>query len=302
MLFRSIQNSEGKYKALVIYNEASHFSAGANLGLAMFMINIAMWPQVEQFVATGQKVFLDLKYAPFPVVSAPSGMALGGGCEILLAADAIQAHAETYCGLVEVGVGLIPGWGGCKEMILRLQERERAAFKHNLEKIDKRSLWFSPDTTPMGATRKAFETIGVATVAKSAQEAKEIGFMRESDGITMNRDRLLHDAKAKALDLAKDYKPKEQITDIRLPGKTGKLALDMAVADLRKSGKATPYDVVVSSHLAAVLSGGDTDMTKTLSEQDLLDLELKEFMHLLHENGTYARIEHMLEKGKPLRN
>jgi len=290
------------YKALVVYNEASHFSAGANLGLAAFMINISMWPQVENFVATGQKIFMDLKYAAFPMVSAPSGMALGGGCEILLASDAVQAHAETYTGLVEVGVGIIPGWGGCKEMILRFQERERAKFKSDLAKIDKKGLWFSPDTTPMGAVRKAFETIGVATVAKSAHEAVDIGYLRHSDGVSMNRDRLLYDAKQRALEMAKDYTAPEKIEEIRLPGATAKTALEMAVSDLRKSGKATPHDVVVSDHLATVLSGGDTDMLDTISEEDLLKLELAEFMKLLRYDGTMDRIEHMLSTGKPLRN
>lgn len=299
---KTIGDGSGEYKALVIYNEAPHFSAGANLGLAMFMINIAMWPQVEQFIAAGQKVFMDLKYAPFPVVSAPSGMALGGGCEILLASDAVQAHAETYVGLVEVGVGLIPGWGGCKEMILRNMEREKARFKKNLGKIGKEQLWFSPDTTPMGAVRKAFETIGTATVAKSAAEAMNIGYFRESDGITMNRDRLLYDAKQRALEMAKNYQPKDKVEGIRMPGPTGKKALDMAVSDLRKSGKATPYDVVVSDHLAAVLSGGDADYTTPITEDDLLRLELEQFSFLIRNEGTMARIEHMLENGKPLRN
>lgn len=304
MLVKAQKLIEGSddYKALVIYNEASHFSAGANLGLALFMVNIAMFAQVEEFIRTGQKIFMDLKFANFPVVSAPSGMALGGGCEILLTADAVQAHAETYCGLVEVGVGVIPGWGGCKEMILRFQERERAKFAKDLGKIDKDNLWFSPDTTPMGAVRSAFETIGMASVAKSAFEAVDIGYLRHSDGITMNRDRLLFDAKTRALDLAKDYVPPQKAEDIRLPGATGKLALDMAVSDLRKSGKATPYDVVVSDHLARVLTGGDTDATQTLTEDDLLKLELERFMDLLKQDGTLARIEHMLETGKPLRN
>ncbi len=290
------------YKALVIYNEASHFSAGANLGLAIFMINIAMWPQVEGFVSRGQQVFMDLKFASFPMVSAPSGMALGGGCEILLAADAVQAHAETYTGLVEVGVGLLPGWGGCKEMILRYQERERAKFAHDMAEIGKGNVWFSPDTTPVGAVRKAFETIGMATVAKSAQEAVDIGYFRETDGITMNRDRLLYDAKKRALELANGYAAPEKRTDIRLGGDGAKMALDLAVSDLRKSGKATPYDVVVSDHLATVLSGGDKDYTETLTEDDLLKLELREFMKLLHNEGTLERIEHMLGTGKPLRN
>ncbi len=290
------------YKAMVVYNEASHFSAGANLGLAIFMINIAMWPQVEGFVSRGQKVFMDLKFSDFPVIGAPSGMALGGGCEILLAADAVQAHAETYTGLVEVGVGLIPGWGGCKEMILRFQERERAKFAKDMDKIGKDNIWFSPDTTPVGAVRKAFETIGVATVAKSAQEAVDIGYFRESDGISMNRDRLLYDAKQRALALADGYEAPAKREDIRLGGAGAKMALDLAVSDLRKSGKATPYDVVVSDHLAAVLSGGSKDYTETLSEDDLINLELEEFMKLLRHDGTLERIEHMLETGKPLRN
>jgi len=298
---KTIESSD-EYKALVIYNEASHFSAGANLGLAVFMINIAMWPQVEQFVATGQKVFMDLKFSNFPVIGAPSGMALGGGCEILLASDAVQAHAETYTGLVEVGVGLIPGWGGCKEMILRFQEREKAKFANDLGKIDKKNLWFSPNTTPMGAVRKAFETIGVATVAKSAHEAIDIGYFRHSDGVTMNRDRLLYDAKQRALKMAENYTPPEKVEEIRLPGAGGKTALDLAVGDLRKSGKATPYDVVVSDHLANVLTGGENDLTETVSEDDLLALELSEFMGLLRNEGTMERIEHMLSTGKPLRN
>ena len=304
MLVKTKKTIEGSddYKALVVYNEASHFSAGANLGLALFMVNIAMFPQVEEFIRTGQKIFMDLKFADFPMVSAPSGMALGGGCEILLCADAVQAHAETYTGLVEVGVGVIPGWGGCKEMILRLQERERAKFAKDLGKIDKKELWFSPDTTPMGAVRKAFETIGTATVAKSGFEAIDIGYFRDTDGITMNRDRLLYDAKQRALELAKDYTPPEKAEDIHLPGAGGKTALDLAVSDLHKSGKATDYDVVVSDHLARVLTGGDTDITETLSEEDLLNLEVERFMDLMRNPGTLARIEYMLDNGKPLRN
>ncbi len=297
------KGSGGKWKALVVYNEASNFSAGANLGMAAFMINIAMWPQVEEFVARGQRVFMNLKFASFPVVSAPSGMALGGGCEILLASDAVQPHAETYTGLVEVGVGIIPGWGGCKEMILRFREKEKQQFAKNLGKIGKKNLWFSPDVTPMGAARKAFETIAVATVAKSAFEAIDIGYFRESDIVTMNRDRLLFDAKQRALGLARDYKPPAKADDIRLPGAGGRMALDLAVSDLKKSGKATPYDVVVSGALASVLTGGKKgDWTVKLTEDDILKLELKEFMQLLHNDGTLKRIEYMLDNGKPLRN
>jgi 3-hydroxyacyl-CoA dehydrogenase len=295
-----IGKGDGPYKAMVIYNEGSNFSAGANLGLALFAMNIALWPQIEELVAGGQKIYKALKYAPFPVVAAPSGLALGGGCEILLHADHVQAHAETYCGLVEVGVGVIPGWGGCKEMVLRYQEEEREAYD---KATGGKRLWFSPKNTPMGAVRKAFETIAMAKVAKSAQEAKELRYLKKTDGITMNRDRLLFDAKQKALALAKDYKAPEPVTEIRLPGPSGRMALDMAVSDLRKSGKATPYDVVVSGAVARVLSGGEkADWTKPMGEEDLYRLEREEFMKLVKNEGTLARIEHMLEKGKPLRN
>lgn len=291
---QTIGDGKGQYKALVVYNEGSAFSAGANLGLALFMINIAMWPQVEEFIAGGQRVYRALKFAPFPVVSAPSGLALGGGCEILLHSDHVQAHAETYTGLVEAGVGLLPAWGGCKEMILRFRNRQKA--KHN-------QMWFSPANDPMTATRQAFETIGMAAVAKSAAEAKAIGYFRDSDGVTMNRDRLLYDAKQKALALAKDYKAPEPVKDIRLSGPSGKYALEMAVADLKKNGKATPYDVVVSSHIAAVLTGGEkADWTRPVNEDDLLNMERAEFIKLLRNEGTMARIEYMLDNGKPLRN
>ncbi|MCB1556635.1 MAG: 3-hydroxyacyl-CoA dehydrogenase/enoyl-CoA hydratase family protein [Alphaproteobacteria bacterium] len=295
-----IGDMSGDYKALVIYNEGSHFSAGANLGLAMFAMNIALWPQIEALVEGGQKIYKALKYAPFPVIAAPSGMALGGGCEILLHADHVQAHAETYCGLVEVGVGLLPGWGGCKEMLLRYQAEEQDNYD---KATGGKTMWFSPKTTPMGAVRKAFETIAMARVAKSAQEAKEIRYLKASDGVTMNRDRLLFDAKQKALALAKEYKAPEPVSEIRLPGPSGKMALDMAVSDLCKSGRATPYDVTVSGAVATVLTGGEkADWTAPLSEEDLYKLERTEFMKLVHNDGTMNRIEHMLTTGKPLRN
>jgi 3-hydroxyacyl-CoA dehydrogenase len=185
-------------------------------------------------------------------------------------------------------------------MILRFQEKERQAYA---KAGGGKPIWFSPNTTPMGAMRQAFGVIGTAQVAKSAQEAKAIGYFKDSDAITMNRDRLLFDAKEKALELAKGYSAPEKVTDIRLPGKSGKVALDMAVADYAKNGMATPYDVVVSGHLAHILSGGDKgDWTNPLSEDDLLKLEYIEFMKLVRNEGTVSRVEHMLENGKPLRN
>jgi len=296
---KTINDESNDYKSLVIYNEGTHFSAGANLGLAIFAMNIGLFPQIDEMVSGGQAAYMALKHAPFPVVSAPSGFAFGGGCEILLHSDHVQLHAETYTGLVEVGVGLIPGWGGCKELVIRYQERERAQYA---KATGGEKMWFSPDTTPMGAIRKAFEVIGTATVAKSGPEAKNIYF-RDSDGITMNRNRLLFDAKQKALDLVEGYEAPQKRDDIRLPGPSGKMALELAVADMRKSGIATPYDVTVSSALATVLTGGDkADWTEPMNDDDLIKLERTEFMRLVHNEGTMQRIEHMLAKGKPLRN
>ncbi|MDP9196040.1 MAG: 3-hydroxyacyl-CoA dehydrogenase NAD-binding domain-containing protein [Pseudomonadota bacterium] len=279
----TIGDGKGDYRALVIYNESENFSVGANLGLALFALNVALYPAVEQLISEGQETWMALKYAPFPVVSAPSGMALGGGCELLLHSDAVQAHAETYTGLVEVGVGVIPGWGGCKEMLLR-----HAANKKR-------------PGGPMPPVATAFENISTAKVARSAAEAHDLLILRSTDGITMNRDRQLADAKAKALELAKGYMP-PQPGEIRLPGPSAKLALQMAVDGFAKQGKATPYDVVVTNHLAEVLSGGNTDITQVLSEQTLLDLEKDSFIRLVCHDGTLRRIEHMLDTGKPLRN
>lgn len=272
-----------KFKALVIYNEGAHFSAGANLGLAMFAVNIAAWSEIEKLVSGGQQAFKALKYAPFPVVAAPSGMALGGGCETLLNSDAVQAHSESYIGLVECGVGLIPGWGGCGEMI----ERWRA-----MPGMPK---------GPMPAVSKVFEIVSTATVAKSAAEARELGFLRPTDGVTMNRDRLLADAKTRALAMAEGYTPPAP-PEFRLPGASGKTALTLAVESFQARGLATDYDGVVSGRLATVLTGGDADPTEVVTEAQLLALELSEFMQMVHDARSQARIEHMLGTGKPLRN
>ena len=271
------------HKGLVIYNEGSNFSVGANVGMALFAANVALWPMIEDLVATGQRTYKALKYAPFPVVGAPSGMALGGGCEILLHCDAIQAHAETYAGLVEVGVGVIPGWGGCKELLTR---------------------WATAPKAPRGPVppvARAFEAIGTAKVAKSAAEAQEMMILRDGDAITMNRDRLLADAKAKALALADNYAPPEEAR-LRLPGETGRAAIEMAVRDFELKGLVTPHDRVVVEELKYVLTGGDTDIVDEVGEDDLLKLERGAFAKLIRHPGTLARIEHMLDTGKPLRN
>ena len=283
LIGKTIALVKAEYKALVIYNEATNFSVGANIGLALFAANIAAWMQVESLIATGQEMMQKLKYAPFPVVAAPSGMALGGGCEFLLHSDAVQAYAETYAGLVECGVGLLPGWGGCKEMLGR---------------------WSTNPALPKGpmpAPMKVFEMVSTAKVGKSAAEAGEMLILRKTDRVTMNRYRLLADAKRRALELAVDYKAPEP-REIVLPGPSGKLVLDQAVAGFAKTGMATRHDVTVSGELARVLTGGDTDVIDTVKESKLLDLERESFLRLLRTSGTLARIEHMLETGKPLRN
>ena len=271
------------YKALVIHNEASNFSVGANIGLALFAANIAGWPEISKSVKQGQDTYKALKYAPFPVVGAPSGMALAGGMEVLLHCDALQAHAETYMGLVEVGVGLVPAWGGCKEMLARWQGNTCAP------------------QGPMPAVTKVFETVGTAMVARSAEEARDMLYLRQDDGITMNRDRLLGDAKARALQMAKDYAPPEPL-EYRLPGPTAETAMTMVLNDYYRSGKATAHDLVVGKSLARVLSGGKTDITELLTEDHILSLERRTILELLKTPATLARIEHMLETGKPLRN
>ncbi|MDE1468407.1 3-hydroxyacyl-CoA dehydrogenase/enoyl-CoA hydratase family protein [Aurantiacibacter sp. D1-12] len=283
LIQKAIPLVKSDYKALVVYNEGSNFSAGANLGLAMFAINIAAWSEVEKSVRGGQTAYKALKYAPFPVVSAPFGMALGGGCEICLNSDAIQAHAETYIGLVETGVGIIPGWGGCGEMISRWQENPRHP------------------NGPMPAVSKSFETISTATVAKSAAEAKEHGFLRHSDGITMNRDRLLFDAKQRALSMVDGYEAPEK-PEYRLPGPSGAAALKLAVESFHNRGMATDHDVTVAEELAYVLTGGNTDPVEITTEADMLNLEVEAFMRLVRNSKSQARVEHMLETGKPLRN
>lgn len=283
MLQQAIGIVSKGYKALVIYNEGSNFSVGANLGLLLFAANMASWEQIEGMVKGGQDTYKAMKYAPFPIVGAPAGMALGGGCEVLLHCAAVQAHAETYMGLVEVGVGVIPGWGGCKEMLQR---------------------WVTNKKRPGGLLPpviKVFETVSTATVSKSAQEAQDYLFLRPTDAITMNRDRLLADAKARALAMVEGYQAPEPI-EINLPGPTARTAMQMAVRDFQEMGKATPHDSVVSNQLAYVLSGGDTDMVDKVSEDQLLQLERTAFMNLLHNNNTLARMETMLETGKPLRN
>ena len=192
--------------------------------MALLWSNIRLWGRIENSVKDGQRLYQAMRYAPFPIIGAVAGRALGGGCEMLLHCAAVQAHAESYIGLVETGVGVVPGWGGCATMLTRWQTDGQAP------------------KGPMPAVARVFEIISTATVSRSAAEAMELKFLRPTDGITMNRDRLLADAKVLALELAKDYAPPEPVP-LRLPGETGRVALKMAVRDFRRRGIATPHDV-----------------------------------------------------------
>ena len=284
MLLNAVDMAENEgWKGVVIGNDAANFCAGANLGLALFAANLAAWKDLDDFIGLGQDTYQTLKFSEVPIVAASAGLCLGGGAEVLMHCDAVQAHSESYVGLVEVGVGIIPAWGGCKEYLGRVKEFGLVS------------------NGPMGAVMKAFEVIGTAQVAKSADQARTMGFLGPNDRITMNRDRLLSDAKKTLIELSKDYSPPEPRT-YSLPGPSGKAALELAVNDLALSGKVTPHDIVVTNALAEILTGGDTDITDILEEDDILAMEKNAITTLAKNTDTLDRMQHMLETGKPLRN
>ena len=286
LIRESIALVPDRFAGLVIHNDGEHFSAGVNLREAVAAFRAGEWDRLAAAAELGQGAFRSMKYAPFPVVGAPAGMALGGGCEILLHCDALVAHAETYAGLVEAGVGLIPAWGGCKELLARFSRPDLAGPMPG---------------GPMPPISRAFEMVGLARVSQSAAEARELGILRRGDTIVMNRDRVLAGAIDEVRALSRDYVPPEPPV-FRLPGPSGKTALELAIADLERAGKATPHDVVVADALARVLTGGDADLTDEVTEDELLALEREAALSLLGTEGTRARIGHMLETGKPLRN
>lgn len=290
-----------QYRAMVIYNEEKNFSLGANIGLlsAGFQsmkapaikalalsgaVEQGVYSAVEAMLYHGQRVFKALRSAPFPVIGAPQGMALGGGCEILLHCDALQASAETYMGLVESGVGLIPAWGGCVRFLERAQK----------------ATGIQGGTIP--PVRLAFQTIMMPqfSVSTSAHDARTKHWLNDEDGITMNPDRLLADAKAKALAKADHYTPPPGF-QYRLPGSAGKSALHMAIDDFYHKGDATYHDVVVADALSEVLTGGPTDASRLRSESDIAQLERENFLSLLKTEQTKKRIAATLKTGKPLR-
>jgi 3-hydroxyacyl-CoA dehydrogenase len=281
------------FTAFVITGDSANFSVGANLMQLLLSIQEAEWDEVEFAVKQFQNMTQAIKFCPRPVVVAPSGMCLGGGVEISLHAAARQPHAELYMGLVEAGVGLIPGGGGCKEMLLRAIEAGSS---------------IRPDARGEGveifeAIKKNFETIAKATVSTSAAEARSLGFLRPSDGITLNRDRLLTDAAAKAAALAAaGYTAPVTQTAIPAPGENVLATLKLAVWTMREGQYISDHDAKVANWAAYALSGGKVTPGTPVSEQYLLDLEREAFLSLCGEKKTQERIAFTLKTGKPLRN
>lgn len=281
------------FDAFVITNDAANFSVGANLMLLLMSIQDEEWDDVDLAIRSFQGMTQAVKFSPKPVVIAPFGLTLGGGTEISLHAPALQPHAELYMGLVEVGVGLLPGAGGCKEMLLRAVDSASSI----------RPGGRGESVELMEAMKKVFETIATAKVATSAQEARGLGFLKPADRITMNRDRVLSDAKARALEIVRaEYAPPQPREDIPAPGENVLAMLKMGVHLMRQGGYITEYEVKLGNKVAEVLCGGNVTPGTPVSEQYLLDLEREAFKSLCGEAKTRERIQYTLKTGKTLRN
>ncbi len=289
--------SGDNFDAFVITNDAVNFSAGANLMLVLLSIQEQEWDDIDLGVRQFQGMTQAIKFSPRPVVSAPFGLCLGGGTEISLHAAARQPHAELYTGLVEVGVGLLPGGGGCKEMLLRAVDSAAASRG----KASGEALAGSVEM--MEAMKRTFELIATAKVATSAHEARAFGFLSDSDRITMNRERVLSDAKARALQLFRaGYEPPVPRTDIPAPGENLLAALKLGVHLMRQGDFITDYEVTLGGKIAEVLCGGTVTPGTPVSEQYILDLEREGFKSLCGEKKTQERIQYTLKTGKTLRN
>lgn len=286
MLHQALREAESGFEAVVVANQGPDFSAGANLVLLLVEAQEGNWEELDLAVRTFQQLNQAVKYFPKPVVVAPHGRTLGGGCELVLHASRVQAAMETYMGLVETAVGLIPAGGGVKETATRVAER----FPEEV----------AGDLFPL--LRWAFELVATARVATSAEECRKFGFLRPGDGITLNPDRLVADAKEVALSLVRTgYRPPLR-RPVRVGGERVRAALYAGLHNLRVAGHITEYDEYVGRKLAYVLTGGDVPEGARVDEQHLLDLEREVFLSLLGEPRTQERIRHMLERGRPLRN
>ncbi|MCL0079898.1 3-hydroxyacyl-CoA dehydrogenase/enoyl-CoA hydratase family protein [Dehalococcoidia bacterium] len=296
MLNYSIKEVEENFEGLVIGNHGRNFSVGANLMLLLFESQSRNWDAIQLVVKQFQDACSRIKYAEKPVVAAPSGMALGGGCEICMAANRRRASAETYIGLVEVGVGLIPAGGGNKELLLA-----------NVE-------WVPPvvptAASPQGSppdllpyVTRTFDTIARAKVSTSGRDARNLGFLRPQDKVTVNPDHLLYDAKETVLAMAREgYSPVRPRDDIRVTGRTGRASLELIIYTMREGGFITDYDGHIAGKLAYVLTGGDVAPNTLVTEEYLLELEREAFVSLCGEKRTQDRMRHMLQTNKPLRN
>jgi 3-hydroxyacyl-CoA dehydrogenase len=294
MIYKSADIVSRDFLGLVIANHGDNFSAGANLPLVLFTAQEEEWDEMEWMVKTAQDSFMRLKYLDKPVVAAPAGMALGGGCEICLASDRVRYAAETYMGLVEAGVGLIPAIGGTKEMLIRNTEH---LFEVQPGGVYPKQIELVPFVA------RAFETIALAKVATSGPEAVKFGFLRPTDKMTVNRDYLIEDAKKTVLAMHMEgYTPPEPLQEIRVAGENTYALIKMAIWTLNKQGYALAHDMVVAEKVAYVLCGGRVHADTRVSEQYLLDLEREAFVSLCGYPQTQARIQHMLTTGKPLRN
>lgn len=289
----AIEEGQKQFRAIVVGNEANDFSAGANLLLMLMGARQGEWAILEKAVNTFQQVSQLLKYSPIPVVAALAGRALGGGCEVVMHSSHVRAAAESYIGLVEVGAGLIPGGGGCKELLLR----HGASLES--QKAGKTGGPFAP-------SRRVFEIVSLATVSTSAAEAQDLRFLRKTDAVTVNRDLLLRDAKADAIKLAEakaagQWQP-PQPAMLLLPGVGAQMVLEQQVDNLLLLGKISEHDAVIARHLARIVTGGAYSPNTPLTEQQVLDLEREAFLSLAGTEKTQDRMQSLLMTGKPLRN
>ena len=294
MIVQSSDIVSRDFEGLVIANHGTNFSVGANLAMLLFLAQEEEWDDLDWAIKALQDALMKLKYLDKPVVAAPAGMALGGGCEICLASDRVRFAAETYMGLVEVGVGVIPAGGGCKELLIRNTEH---LFEVQRGGVYPKQIEFMPFVA------RAFETIAMAKVSTSGPEAIKLGYLRPTDKLTVNRDYLIEDAKKTVMAInLEGYTPLRPLEEIRVAGENTFAMMKLALWTMHEQGFALDHDVTVGTKVAYVLCGGNVLENTKVSEQYLLDLEREAFLSLCGDPKTQARIEHMLTTGKPLRN
>jgi len=288
MLKFALGEVEKNFAGLVVGNQGANFCVGANIMLMLMEAQEENWDELDMMARVFQNSTMSLRYSPKPVVVAPFQMVFGGGCEMVLHADRVRAAAETYIGLVEVGVGIIPAGGGTKEMLLRVMD----SIPHGVD-----------DADPFPFVKRAFETIALAKVATSAEEARSLGFLSADDTISMNGDRLIADAKKEVLALAASgYVAPQQRKDILALGAPALATLKLGIHQMKRAGYISDHDAEIGTQLARILTGGDLNHPTRVSEQYLLDLEREAFLSLVGMRKTQERIAHMLKTGKPLRN